>query len=380
MSELPRVHILTPSLVPYDAIGNDVAQMRDALRQSGYLVDAFAEGIHTSCATLAEPLNTAPEEYWLSPDDILLYHHSTGWPLGEAVLFRSQNKIILRYHNITPAAFFEPYSVPHAQACQVGVESTKRIAKLRGMTILGDSTFNCEDLIARGAESGDCQVLAPFHLTEDLGREPFDIPTVQQYSGDVVNILFVGGIKPNKGHARAIRVFAEYHHRFNARSRLVFVGGIDDRLQGYISHLRQLATDLNVASGVIFTGSVTGSQIKSLYVAADVFLCTSEHEGFCVPLVEAMYFRVPIVAWGVTAVPETLGGCGFVLEEWDEFLFAKHIAALVDAPDLAEHFGDLGRSRYRATFHPAVLKQKLSELIAEVGRPRTGRNAMGAFG
>jgi len=362
----PRIRILTPSLAPYDAIGNDVAQMREAFLLRGYPVRVFAEGIDPRCAGIAEPLSSAPADFWQSSEDILVYHHSMGWASGEAILFNTRNRIVLRHHNVTPPQFFARYSIPYQQACAEGQETTKRIARLRNMLVLGDSTFNCDDLIALGVPARSCHVLAPLHLTEELGREPFDTSAIQRYSGEVVNILFVGGIKPNKGHARAIRAFSVYRHEFNTRSQLIFSGGIDDRLRNYVEDLRQLAASLSVADQVIFTGSVTGSQLKSLYVAADIFLCTSEHEGFCVPLVEAMYFRVPIIAWGKTAVPETMGGCGFVLEHWDELQCASYISELVNDTDLATRFGDLGRKRYQEVFSPAVLHRKLFDIIARL--------------
>jgi glycosyltransferase involved in cell wall biosynthesis len=338
--------------------------MRDAFLGRGYPVRIFAEGIHPRCAGIAEPISKAPASLWQSSEDILIYHHSTGWRLGEEILFKTRNRIILRYHNITPPEFFAPYSTPHQQACAAGLEATRRIARLPHMLVLGDSIFNCEDLIALGAPAGNCRLLPPLHLTEELGHAPFDIPTIQRYSGEIVNILFVGGVKPNKGHARAIRAFAVYRNQFNSRSQLIFAGSMDDRLSNYIEKLRQLAAGLGVADGVIFTGAVTSSQLKSLYVTADLFLCTSEHEGFCVPLVEAMYFRVPIIAWAKGAVPETVGGCGFLLEHWDDLQCAAYISELVNDPDLATQFGDLGRRRYQDVFSPAVLHRKLLDTIA----------------
>jgi glycosyltransferase involved in cell wall biosynthesis len=361
----PAIHILTPSLVPFDAIGNDVIQMRAAL-ESEYSVNVFAESIHPTLSTLARPLGSVPDKTWQSPDDIFIYHHSMGWPMGERILFETRNKITIRYHNITPHQFFTPYSLSHERACRAGADSTKRIADIPNTLILGDSTFNCEGFIALGVAPAACRVLAPFHLTEDLGREQFDMSTVQRYFGDVVNLLFVGGIKPNKGHARAIRAFAAYHAHFNHRSRLIFAGGIDGRLDGYVQDLRRLAASLDVEEHVLFTGSVSGSQLKTLYTIADVFLCTSEHEGFCVPLVEAMYFRNPIVAWGVTAVSETLGNCGIVLEEWDEYQFASQIAKVIDDSELAVRLGALGRQRYQNFFAPNVLQRRTREIIGEI--------------
>lgn len=361
-----NISLLTPALVPHDAIGNDVAQMRLALIERGHTVRIFAEGIHPACTAIAEPIQAASASLWQSSQNVLIYHHSTLWAAGEEILFNTRNRIVLRYHNITPPRFFAPYSSPHKQACELGIASTSKIAKIPGMLILGDSTYNCEDMIALGAKPESCRVLAPLHLTEELAREMFDFETLSRYSGGMANILFVGGMKPNKGHARAIRVFAEYHRRFNDRSRLMFAGSTDERLSGYTNELKMLAGQLGVADHVMFIGRVTDAQIKSLYVCADVFLCMSEHEGFCVPLVESMYFRVPIVAWGLTAVPETMGDCGFVQEEWDEFAFAAYIDKIVEDDRTAERLGTLGRRRYREAFAPRVLRQKLHEIITEV--------------
>jgi glycosyltransferase involved in cell wall biosynthesis len=359
-----RIHILTPDLVPYDAIGNDVTQMREALLEHGYAVRIFAEGIHPRYAAIAEPLSNAPDHLWQSPEDLLIYHHSTAWGAGETILFKTKNRILIRYHNVTPPHFFSRYSIQYHRACAAGLEATRRIARLRNIDILGASSFNCNDLIALGAPVERCRVLPPLHLTEQLGQEPFDIPTIQLYSGEMVNILFVGGIKPNKGHIRAIRAFAKYYHQFNSRSRLIFAGGTDNRLRSYTTELRRLAAGLGLNNQVIFTGSITGAELKSLYVSADVFLSASEHEGFCVPLIEAMYFRVPVLAWGKAAVPETMGGCGFVLNDWDELQVASHIGKIATDSELANHLGDLGRIRYRDLFSSGVLRKSLCDTIA----------------
>jgi glycosyltransferase involved in cell wall biosynthesis len=363
----PRtIALVVPNLAPYDAIGNDVAQMRIALMESGHVVRIFAEAVHPDCASIADPIDTAPRELWKSPENILIYHHSIGWPRGEELLFNTGNRIILRYHNITPPHFFAPFSLPFTEACAMGVESTKRIVKLPNLLFVGDSIYNCQDLISYGAGREACRVLPPFHLTEELGREMFDAGTISRYAGATVNILFVGGLKPNKGHAGAMRVFAEYQRNYSDRSRLIFAGGMDERLNNYFDNLKILARRLGIQDHIVFTGRLTNAQIKSLYVSADVFLCASEHEGFCVPLVESMYFRVPVVAWGSTAVGETMGDCGAVFEEWDEPGFAAQIDRVVEDSETAEHLGTAGRRRYHQAFSPGVLRKKLDEIIAEI--------------
>jgi glycosyltransferase involved in cell wall biosynthesis len=121
-----------------------------------------------------------------------------------------------------------------------------------------------------------------------------------------------------------------------------------------------------VADGVSFHQSATVPQLRSYYTAASVFLCVSEHEGFCVPLAEAMYFRAPIVAWATTAVGETCGGCGIVLDRFDAPALAAGIEECVEDPVTARRLGTLGRRRYEEAFHPDAIAGRLLALVCEV--------------
>ena len=366
MSGTGRIHIVTPAVVPNDAIGTDVLEMAAALRAAGYDADVFAGGIDPSLRQLVKPLSAREQEHWRSPDDILIYHHSMGWPEGEELLNVTRNSIVVRYHNITPPGYFERYSEPHFEACRLGLESTRRVALLPGALFWGDSSYNCQGLIGCGAPPERCRVLPPLHCTEQLAAQPFDWGVLQAYRDGVVNILFVGGFKPNKGHLRAIRVFARYHLEWNSRSRLILVGSFEPAFQRYVEELWQLAAELSVEPHVVFSGSVSAAQLRSYYMVSQVFLCLSEHEGFCVPLVEAMYFRVPIVAWGQTAVSETLAGCGMVWDEIDEDLFAESIHACVEQREFARHMRRLGWDRYDSTYRGDILRRRLIDLLQEV--------------
>ena len=239
MKKPPRILILVPALATNDAIGNDVIQMRTALRDSGYQVDVFAEEIDPAFARLARPLEEAPRTCWESPEDILIYHHSCGWPQGEEILFGAPNQVVFRTHNVTPPHFFASYSPGHVQACEAGLECARRAARRRDFVILGGSATNCEDLVALGAEREHCRVLPPLHFTEELGGAPFSSAVLERYGGKGARVLFVGGIKPNKGHRRALGAFAEYYHHGNPHSRLIFAGGIDQRLNLYVIESRR---------------------------------------------------------------------------------------------------------------------------------------------
>ena len=227
--------------------------MRAALRESGYRVDVFAGNVDRSFARAAHLLDAAPRRCWESPEDILIYHHSCGWPRGEEIFFSTRNQVVFRTHNVTPPRFFAPYSPGHVQACEAGLECARRAAQRSDFAILGASAVDCEELVALGAARENCRILPPLHFTEQLGRAAFSIPVLERYAGKEPKVLFVGGIKPNKGHRRVLRAFAEYHHLGNPHSRLIFAGSIDERLRPYVLELRQLVSDLGLDDAAAFT-------------------------------------------------------------------------------------------------------------------------------
>jgi glycosyltransferase involved in cell wall biosynthesis len=360
------VHIVSLNVVSKDAVSTDVLQMYSALKDAGYATDIFAVGTDSPCRRLVKPLGAANPSAWQPGKDVVIYHHSTGFPAGEELLRRNRGSVIVRHHNVTPPSFFSGSSHEHAVACQEGVEATRRLARLPGAVFWGDSRFNCSELIEFGASEATCRVLPPFHRIEQLALEAFDQGMLSTYKDGVTNILFVGGYKPNKGHAHAIRVFAAYHRLMNPRSRLIFAGASSPHFEPYIERLRSLAVHFGIAHRVVFCTSVSASQLRTLYFVADVFLCLSEHEGFCVPLVECMYLRIPIVAWGTTAVAETVGGCGLVWSEFDVVRLAESIDACVERPALARELRRLGYERYVSTYAPDILCRQLLRFMQEI--------------
>jgi glycosyltransferase involved in cell wall biosynthesis len=186
------------------------------------------------------------------------------------------------------------------------------------------------------------------------------------YRDGYLNVLFVGGMKPNKGHALALRTYAAYRHLYTKRARMIFVGNYDKGLSSYLDYIRRLAYQLGVDSDTVFAHSVSPAQLKTFYYAADVFLCVSEHEGFCVPLIEAMSFRVPILAWGQTAVGETMGKAGIVHDKFEPLVFADSLEAYRRNPQRRLEMADEGRLRYEMEFHPEAIQKKLVSLVREV--------------
>jgi glycosyltransferase involved in cell wall biosynthesis len=138
------------------------------------------------------------------------------------------------------------------------------------------------------------------------------------------NILFVGRVIPNKKIDDLIRFFHAYHTMFNRRSRLLIVGA-HSGFERYLASLHQLRAALDL-DHVHFLGHVSDEELVAFYEIGDLFLCASEHEGFCVPLVESFYMGIPVLAHAATAVPSTMDGAGVLYDDKTP----AHVALLMD--------------------------------------------------
>jgi len=173
-------------------------------------------------------------------------------------------------------------------------------------------------------------------IVQDLAalKRPASPLVARLFDDGRTNILFVGRIIPNKKIDDLIRSFAFFQKYVKPQSRLLLVG--DHRgFERYFDRLQELVRELRVDE-VVFTGQVDDDELYAYYRLADVFLCLSEHEGFGVPLQEAMLFGVPVVAYDAGAVRETLRGGGLLLEDKSPELVAELL-------DRVTHGGDLRR-------------------------------------
>lgn len=329
-----------------DAIGNDTLAIRDFIREKGYETAIYAEGIDPRLpAGTALPWDRMPT---LEHDDILLYHASTGTPLNTALLSYGGKKVMI-YHNVTPPRYFSGYSPTAEDNCRWGELQIGYIARYVDSCI-ADSEYNKQQLLAMGCQCPIevCPILIPF---EDYEKAP-DEKLLQKYRGDGwTNLLFVGRIAPNKCQQDVIRAFYVYQKRYNPKSRLFLVGnGTGEKYQ---QQLADYAQQLGIADKVIFPGHIKFNAILAYYQLADVFVCMSEHEGFCVPIVEAMHFRKPIVAYASTAIPETLGRGGLLLDSKDPELAAGAINRVLEDSNLKKYLlsrqeEELKRFQYEA--------------------------------
>ncbi|MBI4384068.1 MAG: glycosyltransferase family 4 protein [Nitrospinae bacterium] len=301
------VHQFHAHMSSRDAIGENMLTIQSELRRSGYESEIF-------CLYKTEDLDGRVrhvDEYasFSSPGAVLVVHFSIGFAELDR-LFAFPDRKVLAYHNITPPEFLEDFSPEMAQYCREGREA---VLKFRGRIDLavGDSEFNVRDLVRLGFEGGKAiPILFDF---KKLDAVP-DPEILSRYGdGGWTNWLFVGKLFPNKKQEDVIKAFYYYKKYINPRSRLILVGA-SRHIRIYYEYLRYLAHYLGLTD-VIFTDSIPGNELAAYYRVAHLFVSMSEHEGFCVPLLEAMYSGIPIMAYDSSAVPETLGGAGALIKE-----------------------------------------------------------------
>ena len=323
-----KVIQLLPVLRMGDAIGNETLAIRDILLARGIQTEIYAEGIDSRLPRgIARPVE---ELGGLREEDVLLYHASTGFRLSFD-LPTYGGRLVMIYHNVTPPHFFSIYS---KTAERIAAYGEKGIAFLANKTqyCIAISAYNAEQLRNMGytCPIDVCPIIIPF---DEYEQEP-EQDVLERYAEEGwTNWLFVGRIAPNKRQEDIIRAFYIYQKETHAKSRLFLVGN-SFSMERYEKRLRLYVKELGLENLVIFPGHISFSELLAYYRLADVFVCMSEHEGFCVPLLEAMYFGKPIVAFGATAVPETVGKAGLLTEQKDPQLVAAMVQRVLTDENL----------------------------------------------
>lgn len=296
-----------PTLSYGDAIGNHAIVLKRLIESMRFETAIYAENIDKRI-----PKGSGlPVEnlYRLKESDVVLYHLSTETKLNGEI-GRLNGRKIIQYHNITPPYFFSKYNLSTKNKMAQGLEEARCLAD-RVEYCLADSEFNKAELRKLGYKQ-EIEVMPILIDFTDYDQKASDT-ILKRCHGGKVNIVFVGRIAPNKKQEDIIKAFFYYKKFMNPESRLFLVGsylGMEryyERLKAYVNKLE--------LEDVYFTGHVLFNEILAYYKTADLFICMSEHEGFCVPLIEAMYFKVPIIAYDSSAVRETLGEGGILLRE-----------------------------------------------------------------
>ncbi len=313
-----KIHQVLATLGYGDAIGHEVLGIRRVLRRAGYDSDIF---VQTADPRLEDETRDYRDLIQESDASNILIHHFSIGSRASRITYALPDRQILVYHNITPPEFFVDVHEQLVEQCFKGRRELG-IYPARVDLALGDSEFNRQELEALGFDPTGVLPVVPDFSHLDL--PPNDL-IARAFDDAWTNILFVGRIIPNKRIENVIRHFHAYQRHFNPRARLLLVGSYGG-FEKYLATLHNLCARLGVTN-VHFTGHVSDAELSAYYDVADLFLCASAHEGFCVPIMEAFYKQFPVVAYAATAVPATMDGAG-VLYSTEEPL---EVAALVDA-------------------------------------------------
>lgn len=341
-----RFLLMHQTIVQHDAIGRDVLQMYKLLAEHNECFLFREYGVNLDGIQLVD-LNHA---LWLVQDKncAVLYHHSIHWPTGEQVLCSARGPIIFKYHNITQPNYFAEAPM-YWRACVAGREQTYRfVTRFPQACWLTDSLFNLQEL---GIEGGiSCAVVPPFLSTSDAnGTVPDEFLLRELVDDRRTHVLFVGRFAPNKGHIFMLRVIASYRKAYGRDIILHIIGKKDEELHEYFNRVIQTARNLNIEDLIDVTGEVTAPEVLSYFLGSDAYLCCSEHEGFCVPIVEAQSLCLPVIARARAAVPETIGSGQILLGENPDAYTAWLHRLRMDA-DIREQVIDKGRCNYFTRF------------------------------
>lgn len=342
-----KIHQFHSGTAVGDAITNQMLLLRNNLCKAGYDSEIYAEFVADGLKSEIHNFSS----YKGNPDNILIVHHSMGiTPETFKKVIALPDQKILIYHNITPEEYFDDPGTQNA--IRLGLKQVQEYRKHLDYFI-ADSNYNRRDLIHMGYP--DSIDILPVHVSLDRFENVCSDDTVLSESKGQTNILFVGRVVWNKRQLELVKAFFVYQKCFNENSRLILVG--DTGMQGYVQEIISLTKQLGIEDKVLLTGKVSEEKLKAYYETADVFLCMSEHEGFGVPLLEAMKMGVPVVACRSSAIPETMDGAGVLVNQKNYGIIAAMMDELVTNRELASRL--TGYQRQRIT----KLEQQDSEKI-----------------
>jgi glycosyltransferase involved in cell wall biosynthesis len=331
MTGVRRIDQVVPTLAGRDAIGRHTLQVRRLLRQMGFASEVYFANASTDMLEEGrhiEQLGDAdPDGRWL------LYQLSIGSPVASTFAGRPEPKLV-DYHNITPAELFDLWEPEVGEELKLGRLQMRQLAPLTTLA-MADSPYNEAELKSAGyALTAVAPLLIDLEGFQGRADPGLSRRLASQRSKGGHDLLFVGKVAPHKAQHDLLKAFALYRRLYDPSARLRLVGGAIG--EAYPWALESFAESLGVRDGLEVPGLVSHAELVAYYRNADVFVCLSEHEGFCVPLVEAMVHRLPIVAYGAAAVPDTIGDAGIVLDSKEPLRVAAAIDRVVGDAGLRE--------------------------------------------
>jgi glycosyltransferase involved in cell wall biosynthesis len=342
-----RIHQLLSAAAPHDATTEQALIWRRLLSDWGHESEIVAESVHPELMGVVHRLDRVGKRVLEQGRFVL---HYTVWSTAAEEALQAERPFGLCYHNITPGELLRDFNPGLAALCDQGRDA---LVGFRGRTaaLIADSTFNASDL--RDAGLGEATVIPLlFELPADVPRrEPSREPVV----------LTVGRIAPNKRLEEVIKAFTLYQRRHAPAASLLLVGP-QDGFEKYRGAL-DLLVARSGARRVFFTGSISANARDAWYRRADVYISLSVHEGFCMPLIEALAHGMPVVANDAGAMPETLGGAGLVVDGSDLPLVAEALHELTASGSTRELLYDAADRRL-AELRPEKLAPRIRSALS----------------
>lgn len=362
MREAPRIAICHQSVFSRDAVGNDVVRMYELFETLGYAPDILCE--YTSLDRSRYRIHTDIQPRLAEAYDLCVYHHSIHWERGGELVKAATGQVAFKYHNITPPEFFERYAPPLAESCRRGREQTRELIQARGREAawICDSRFNQSEIDEASGRTARTAVAAPFRLPSPIReRTRAGKPRREKL------LLSVGRLVPNKGHLHALRILAELRRSTDLPVRLLFVGKIDPSLAGYLEDVEREAKRLRVTDWVGFEVDAEQERLETLFATADAYLCTSLHEGFCVPIIEAQSVGLPVVSFDSGALKDTAGPNQLVgpvpASDDDYLLYAALLQEVLTRPKLRQKLVREGMRNVLRRFTPSTMEDALLDCL-----------------
>lgn len=356
---MKAIHQIVAGYAHGDAISNEVRMLRRIFRSWGYESEIYCELRRILPELRGDARDLATRKSDFHPDDVVLLHLSIGSDANDIFPTLPGHKAIL-YHNITPPEYFRGVQESVAALLERGLRQARTLAGTAEV-VMADSAFNAREIEAMGHPSAS---VLPLVLDFKSLRSTPDRRVLRQYRDGLVNILFVGRCAPNKKIEDLLNAFYYFQRYVQPASRLIHVGSFAG-LEQYHALLLARARDLQL-NHVELLGTVSQEELNAFYEVSRLFLCMSDHEGFCIPLIEAMTHPLPVLAYAAGAVPETMDGAGVLFGEKRFDLIAETMGRVAEDEPLRKAIlrgQDERLARYEAQDLAAALRRNLAPLL-----------------
>ncbi len=361
MTPPARIDQVLASIVERDAVSHHTREAQRVLRSLGYVSEIYSVTMGPEMAGRVHPLDELPRlgegRQWV------LYQGSIGSPAADAFAAHPGPKL-LDYHNITPVELVERWMPSLGEEVRLGREQLASLAP-EVVLGLGDSAYNVRELDEWGYRHTLVSMLMVDYTNFDVPADPRarEELAARRASGGS-DWLFVGQLIPHKAHHDVVMAFAAYLRAYDPSARLHLVGR--ESCPAYALGVRKLVERLGISSSVDFAGSITAPELAALYESCDVYVCCSDHEGFCAPLLEAMHHGLPVVAYAAAAVPETVAEAGVILDSKEPAVVAAAAHRVIEDADLPQALVDRGHKR-AGEF---TLERARAEFVAGIERAK----------